>query len=85
MRVLFKHVNLQLRSSVLVNVRSGTAICGEALLEVSVQLLLERGIGVARGVAELQGGRTVVLVTNFREEALHLTEGTAVSHVELRV
>ncbi|KAG0435309.1 hypothetical protein HPB47_018570 [Ixodes persulcatus] len=55
---------------------------GEALLEGSVQLLLEKGIGVARGVTDLQEGRTTVLVTNFREEPQHLTKGTTVGYVE---
>ena len=81
-RVLSIHVNLPPRSSVLVPVGTGTAVCGEALLEGSVQLLLDRGIGVARGVTELQDGCTVALVTNFRREAQHLTKGTAVGHVE---
>ncbi|KAM7303956.1 hypothetical protein ISCGN_013858 [Ixodes scapularis] len=52
------------------------------LLEGSLQLLLGRGIGVARGIAELQDGHTVALVTNFRQEAQHLTKGTAVGHAE---
>ncbi|KAM7313892.1 uncharacterized protein ISCGN_003679 [Ixodes scapularis] len=81
-RVLASHVNLPPRSSVFVPVGITEAFCGEVLLEGSLQLLLGRGIGVARGVAELQDGRTVVLVTNFRNEAQHLTKGAAVGHVE---
>ncbi|KAM7315026.1 retrovirus-related Pol polyprotein from transposon 17.6 [Ixodes scapularis] len=56
--------------------------CGDVLLEGSLQWLLGRGIGIARGVAELQDGHTVALVTNFRQEAQHLTKGTAVGHAE---
>ncbi|KAM7299364.1 retrovirus-related Pol polyprotein from transposon 17.6 [Ixodes scapularis] len=81
-RVLASHVNLPPRSSVFVPVGITEAFCGEVLLEGSLQLLLGRGIGVARGVAELQDGRTVVLVTNFRNEAQHLTKGAAVGQVE---
>ncbi|KAM7285659.1 uncharacterized protein ISCGN_032546 [Ixodes scapularis] len=81
-RVLANHVNLPPRSSVFVPVGIDEASCGEVLLEGSLQLLLGRGIGVARGVAELQDGRTVVLVTNFRNETQHLTKGAAVGHVE---
>ncbi|KAM7313460.1 uncharacterized protein ISCGN_003324 [Ixodes scapularis] len=81
-RVLSDHVNLPPCSSVLVPVATEKGICGEALLEGSVQLLLGRGIGVARGIAELQDGRTVALVTNFRQKAQHLTKGTAVGHAE---
>ncbi|KAM7298500.1 uncharacterized protein ISCGN_019095, partial [Ixodes scapularis] len=81
-RVLANHVNLPPRSSVFVLVGIDEASCGEVLLEGSLQLLLGRGIGVARGVAELQDGRTVVLVTNFRNETQHLTKGAAVGHVE---
>ncbi|KAM7315468.1 uncharacterized protein ISCGN_005251 [Ixodes scapularis] len=81
-RVLANHVNLPPRSSVFVPVGIDEASCGEVLLEGSLQLLLGRGIGVARGVAELQDGRTVALVTNFRNETQHLTKGAAVGHVE---
>ncbi|KAM7310228.1 solute carrier family 22 member 2-like [Ixodes scapularis] len=81
-RVLANHVNLPPRSSVFVLVGIDEASCGEVLLEGSLQLLLGRGIGVARGVAELQDGRTVALVTNFRNETQHLTKGAAVGHVE---
>ena len=55
---------------------------GEALLEGSFQLLLEKGIGVARGATDLQEGRTTVLVTNFGEEPQHLTKGTTMGYVE---
>ncbi|KAM7297212.1 DDE-type integrase/transposase/recombinase, partial [Ixodes scapularis] len=48
----------------------------------SVQLLVGRGVGIARGVTELQDGHTVALVTNFRQESQHLTKGTAVGYVE---
>ncbi|KAM7312853.1 hypothetical protein ISCGN_009757 [Ixodes scapularis] len=82
MRVLSEHVNLPPRSSVLVPVRTETAICGDALLEGNVQLLLGREVGVARGITKLQDGRTTVLVTNFRQEAQHLTKGIAVGHIE---
>ncbi|KAM7303115.1 uncharacterized protein ISCGN_018623 [Ixodes scapularis] len=81
-RVIADHVNLPPRSSVFVTVITDTAMHGEALLEGSVQLLLEKGIGVARGVTDLQEGRTTVLVTNFREEPQHLTKGTTVGHIE---
>ncbi|KAM7300507.1 uncharacterized protein ISCGN_016119 [Ixodes scapularis] len=67
-RVAADHVNLPPRSSVFVPVVTDAATCGEVLLEGNLQLLLGRGIGVARGVAELQDGRTVVLVTNFRKK-----------------
>ncbi|KAG0432824.1 hypothetical protein HPB47_020474 [Ixodes persulcatus] len=79
------HMNLPPRSSVLLPVVTDAVACGEVLLEGNVQLLLGRGIGVARGVTELQDGRTVVLVTNFQQEAQHLTKGAAGKHVkELR-
>ncbi|KAG0426945.1 hypothetical protein HPB47_025971, partial [Ixodes persulcatus] len=52
------------------------------LLECDVQLLLTRGIGVARGVTELQGERTVVLVTYIKQEAQHLTKCAVVGHVD---
>ncbi|KAM7303820.1 uncharacterized protein ISCGN_013745 [Ixodes scapularis] len=81
-RVLASHVNLPPLSSVFVPVGTEGATCGVALLEGSVQLLLGRGIGIARGVTELQDGRTVALVTNFRQESQHLTKGTAVGYVE---
>ncbi|KAM7303868.1 retropepsin-like aspartic protease [Ixodes scapularis] len=82
-RVIADHVNLPPRSSVFVTVIiTDAAMHGEALLEGSVQLLLEKGIGVAQGVTDLQEGRTTVLVTNFREEPQHLTKGTTVGHVE---
>ncbi|KAM7296220.1 uncharacterized protein ISCGN_021402 [Ixodes scapularis] len=81
-RVIADHVNLPPRSSVFVTVITDSALHGEALLEGSVQLLLEKGIGVARGVTDLQEGRTTVLVTNFREEPQHLTKSTTVGHVE---
>ncbi|KAM7312715.1 uncharacterized protein ISCGN_009620 [Ixodes scapularis] len=74
-RVAADHVNLPPRSSVVVPVVTDAATCGEVVLEGDLQLLLGRGIGVARGVAELQDGRTVVLVTNFRQETQHLTKG----------
>ena len=80
-RVIADHVSLPPQSSVLVPVVTDTATCGEVLLEGNVQLLLARGIGVARGVTELQDGRTVVLVTNFRQEAQHLTKGATMGHV----
>ncbi|KAM7293335.1 uncharacterized protein ISCGN_026465 [Ixodes scapularis] len=56
-RVIADHVNLPPRSSVFVTVITNPAMHGEALLEGSVQLLLEKGIGVARGVTDLQEGR----------------------------
>ena len=81
-RVAAAHVNLPPRSSVVVPVVTDAATRGEVVLEGNLQLLLGREIGVARGVAELQDGRTVVLVTNFRNETQHLTKGAAVGHIE---
>lgn len=45
------------------------ATWGEVLLEGSVHLLLDRGLGVVRGTTEPQCGRTVVLVTNVSTKA----------------
>lgn len=72
-RVLDNHVNLQPRSSVFVPVGTYEASCVEALLEGRVQLLLGRGIGIARSVMKLQDGRSFVLVTLYRKEPQHLT------------
>ncbi|KAM7303297.1 uncharacterized protein ISCGN_013261 [Ixodes scapularis] len=81
-RVLADHVHLPPRSSVFLPVRTDEASCDEVLLEGSVQLLLGRGIGVARGVTNFQDGCTMVLVTDFRQEPQHVTKGTAVGHIE---
>lgn len=45
-------------------------------------MLLGKGIGIGRSVTKLQDGRTMVLVTNFRNEPQHLTKGMAVALVE---
>lgn len=76
------HVNLPPRSRVFVPVRTIEASGVDVLLEGSAQLILRRELGVARGARKLQDGRTMVLVTNLRQEPRHLIKGTAVGYMK---
>lgn len=81
-RVVADHVKLPPRSSVFLSVQTDMATSGEALIEGSLQLLLEKGIGIARGIAHLHQGHANVLVTNFRNEPQHLTRAMTVAYLE---
>lgn len=81
-RVLDDHVRLPPRSGVFLLISTDTPTFHEALVECSTELLLEKGIGVARGITQLQDGRARVLVTNFRDEPQYLTKGMTIGYVE---
>lgn len=81
-RVLAEHVTVPPQSSVFLPVTSDHVASGEVLLEGSAQLLLERGLGVARGIAQLDTGCVHVLVTNFCGTPQRLTKGTALGTME---
>lgn len=74
-------MTLPSRSSVLIPVVSDESSCVEVMPDGKAPLLLERAIGVSRGVMTLQEGRATVLVTNFQQEPQHLTKGTATGHI----
>lgn len=80
--VLASHMNLPSRSSFLIPVESDEVSCLQVLFEGGFQLLLERGIGVARGRTTFKDRRATVLVTNFLQEPQHLTKGNVVGEIE---
>lgn len=81
-RVVADHVKLPPHSSLFLSVQADVTASGEALIEGSVQLLLERGVGIARGVTQLHEGHADVLITNFWNEPQHLTRRMAVAYLE---
>lgn len=81
-RVVADHVKLPARTAVFLLVQTDAITQGEVYVEGSVQLLLDRGIGVARGVAPIENGQARVLVTNFWDEPQYVTKGMVIAHAE---
>ncbi|KAK8755425.1 hypothetical protein V5799_001873 [Amblyomma americanum] len=77
--VLEAEVSVPPRSSVIVTVGSTKAINAEAIIEAGMQLLLDRGISIARGIADFRNGLAEVLLTNFSEEYRHINRGTTIA------
>lgn len=80
--VIEEHVSLEPFSSTLVSVSSEALEDIEALVEGNTDLLFDRGICVARGIANFRKGRAEVLVTNFTAATRHLNKGTTVAFLE---
>ncbi|KAK8759172.1 hypothetical protein V5799_003195 [Amblyomma americanum] len=77
--VLEEEVSVPPRSSVIVTVGATKSFNAEAIIEGNMQLRLDRGIGIARGIAHLRNGQAVVLLTNFSEEYRHINRGTMIA------
>ncbi|KAK8777518.1 hypothetical protein V5799_029140 [Amblyomma americanum] len=77
--VLEEEVSVPPRSSVIVTVGATKAINTEAIIEGNMQLLLDRGISIARGIAHFRNGQAEVLLTNFSEEYRHINRGTTIA------
>ncbi|XP_065296576.1 uncharacterized protein [Dermacentor albipictus] len=77
--ILKEEVSFPPRSSVIVTIGAMKAINSEGIIEGNRQLLLDRGIGIARGIAHFRNGQTEVLLTNFSEEYRHINKGTAIA------
>lgn len=82
LRIVDDDITLPARSSLLVNVKNDAFEDCEGIAEGNVQLLLEKGISIARGFVNLHNGYTPVLVTNFTNERRHLAKGTAIAFIE---
>nr|XP_050030114.1 uncharacterized protein LOC126526242 [Dermacentor andersoni] len=74
---ILKEMSVPPRSSVIVTVGAMKAINSEGIIEGNTQLLLDRGIGIARGIAHFRNGQAKVLLTNFSEEYWNINKGTA--------
>ncbi|XP_077541155.1 uncharacterized protein LOC144153376 [Haemaphysalis longicornis] len=82
LRITDDAVTIPPRSSVFVEVSCDEMPEGEAVAEGNLSLLFTQGVCIARGVVQVQQGRTPVLVTNFSNEHRHLFRDTAVAHIE---
>lgn len=82
MRLLIDQVNLPPLSTVFVPGGVITVLSCKTLKAGNVQLLLGKGIGIARGITELKDGGNLALLPNFRKDPQYLTKGTAAGHVE---
>lgn len=82
LRIVDDDVTLPARSSLFVMVKNDTFADLEGIAAGNIQLLLDRGISIARGLVSLRNGCTPVLVTNFFNERGHLPKGTAVAFIE---
>lgn len=80
--VLDEELTIPPRSSVIVPVCARNFEDAEGIIEGNTQLLLDRRLGVARGIAHLRHGKAEVLVTNFSEEYRHLNRGTTIAFLD---
>lgn len=82
LNVLEEQVTIPPRSSVIISVGAPKSPDLEGVVEGSQHLLVTRNICVARGIAELRGGKATVMLTNFSNEYKHVNKGTTVAYIE---
>lgn len=69
------------RSSVAVEVKSNAFSDYNGLADSNTELMLEKGICMARGLVQLHGGCANVLLTNFGNEVQHVAKGTVIARL----
>lgn len=79
LRVIDGDVTVPPRCSVLVGVRNDAFVDSEEIADGNVELLLKKGICIARGIIRLRGGLANVLLTNFGNEIQHVAKDTAIA------
>lgn len=79
LRVLDADVTVPPRSSVLVRVRNQAFVDSEGIADGNVELLLKKGICIARGIIRLRDGLADLLLTNFGNELQHVAKDTAIA------
>lgn len=79
LRIVEDSITVPPRSSLLTLVTCDAFDGYEGIAEANTPLMLERNICIARGLVQLQHGRSLVLLTNFSNEYQHLPQGTAVA------
>ncbi|XP_037501447.1 uncharacterized protein LOC119375341 [Rhipicephalus sanguineus] len=83
LRIADDHDTLPPRSSLTIAVFSRAADPdSDAIVENDHNLLLDRGVSVARGIVRLKLGKSHVLITNFTDEYQHLNKGAFVAFLE---
>lgn len=82
LRVLDEEVSIPPRSSVIIPVVTGNTEDVEGVIEGNTQFLLDRQLGVARGIAYFKNGQADVLVTNFGREHRHLNKGSTIGFLD---
>ena len=80
--MLEDQVTIPPRSSVIISVGTLKLADLKGIVEGDQQQLINREICVARGIAELRGGKATVMLTNFSNEYKHVNKGTAVAYIE---
>lgn len=79
LRVIDEDITVPPRCSVLVGVRNDTFADSEGIADSNVELLLKKGICVARGIIQLRDGCASVLLTNFGNAIQHVAKDTAIA------
>lgn len=79
LRVLDADVTVPPRCSVLVRVKNEAFVDSEGIADGNVELLLKKGICIARGIIRLRDGLADVLLTNFGNELQHVAKNTAIA------
>lgn len=82
LRVLEDDVSIPPRSTALVTVTAATAENVHGIIEGNIQLLLDRDVAIARGIADFRNGHSSVLLTNFSQEHRRLSKGTTIAFLE---
>ncbi|XP_037515543.1 uncharacterized protein LOC119391974 [Rhipicephalus sanguineus] len=82
LRVLEDDASIPPRSTALVTVTAATAENAHGIVEGNIQLLLDRDVAIARGIADLRNGYSSVLLTNFSQEHRRLSKGTTIAFLE---
>lgn len=54
----------------------------KGIAEGNVNLILQRGIEVTRGIVSTRSGDVYLLIPNFRNESQHLTRGRVIPHID---
>lgn len=79
LRVVDDDVTVPPRCSIMVLVENETFCDREGIADGNIQLFLNKGICVARGLVHLSNGRANVALTNFGNEFRHIAQGTAIA------
>lgn len=82
LRVVDDCVTLPPRSSIFVLVECPQDHLDMGIAEGNLTILLDREVGVARGLVELQNRQTTILVTNFSGEYKHFAKHTTIAYFE---
>lgn len=81
MNLLKEQITIPPRSCVIISASTPTKDL-EVAVEGDQNLLINCNICVAREIAEQQGGKTTVMLTNFNNEYKHGNKGTTVAYLD---